>query len=69
VVADALPEVIVARVWARRQVGESCVDVSLWLGRIGYQVRPDEVAVVASQYAQRREARRRMVVVRAGRRA
>jgi hypothetical protein len=55
VVADALPEVIVMRVWARREVGESCVDICLWLNRIGYQVRPDEVAVIASQYAQRQD--------------
>ena len=55
-VADALPEVIAARVWERRQAGEPCVDISLWLARIGYRVGPDEVAVIAAQYAQQQEA-------------
>jgi hypothetical protein len=55
VVADAVPEVIAAGVWARREVGGSCVDISLWLARIGYQVQPDEVAVIASRYAQWKE--------------
>jgi hypothetical protein len=55
VVADAVPEVIAAGVWARREAGESCVDISLWLGRIGYAVRPDEATVIASRYAQRQE--------------
>ena len=44
-----------ARVWERREAGESCVDISFWLSRIGYLIRPDEVAIIASQYAQRRE--------------
>ena len=53
---DLLPEALMAQVWQRREAGQSAVDISLWLSRIGYLVRPDEVVVIASQYAQRREA-------------
>ena len=44
--------------WARRETGESCVDVSLWLGRIGYAVRPEEVDIVASRWLLRQDAAR-----------
>jgi hypothetical protein len=56
VVTEPVPDVIAERVWARREVGEPCVDVSLWLGRIGYWVLPSEVDAIAAQHAQRRDA-------------
>jgi hypothetical protein len=55
-IRDAVPEVIAAQVWARRQTGESRPAVSLWLSRLGYLVRADEVDVIASHYGQRRDA-------------
>jgi hypothetical protein len=59
VVADGLPGVIAAALWARRQAGWSCVDISLWLARLGYLVPPDEVTIIASQYAQQHDAHSR----------
>jgi hypothetical protein len=58
VLGDLLPEALMARVWERREAGHSAIDIALWLSRIGYLIRPDEVAVIASQYAQRRESGR-----------
>jgi hypothetical protein len=61
VVADALPEAIVMRVWARREGGEPAIDISLWLSRIGYLVAPEDVAAIVSRYRQQLDAQTRTV--------
>jgi hypothetical protein len=55
VAAELVPEAIAEQVWRRRNAGESSAAVSLWLARIGYVVRPDEVDVIASEYEQGQE--------------
>jgi hypothetical protein len=50
-----VPESIAERVWARRELGEPCVDVSAWLDRIGYQVLPEEIDTIAALHTQRRD--------------
>jgi hypothetical protein len=64
VVAGIDPQPIAAQVWKRRQAGECCVDVSMWLAQLGYRTAPDEVAVIASRYAQERDMTRADGVIR-----
>jgi hypothetical protein len=56
VVGEVVPEPTAECVWAHRELGEPCVDVALWLGRIGYHVLPDEIDTIAARHAQRRDA-------------
>jgi hypothetical protein len=53
---DQLPEMITVRVWARREVGQSCADIAAWLDRMGYPVSSAEVEQIASRHAQGLEA-------------
>jgi hypothetical protein len=58
VVAESLPTVVAEQVWARRDLGESCEDVSSWLSRIGYAVTPDEIETIASRWLLGQDATR-----------
>lgn len=52
---EELPDAIAEQVWMRRDLGESYEEIAAWLLRVGYWVRPHEVALIAATYGQRRD--------------